>query len=158
MVGRTEVVVIDVGDVPADFELQDQEGRTVRWAQYRGRPVVVFFYPRADTPGCTKEACAFRDLGAAFAAKGAAVLGVSGDTVKRQAAFHAKYALNLTLLADPEKRILVPWGVYGEKKMYGKPVMGIVRSTFLFDAEGKVVRRWSPVRVDGHVDAVLAAL
>jgi peroxiredoxin Q/BCP len=158
MVRRTEVTVIEVGDAPADFELQDHEGRTVRWADYRGKPVVVFFYPRADTPGCTKEACAFRDLSTAFAAKGAAVLGVSADTVKRQAAFHAKYALNLTLLADPDKKILGPWGVFGEKKMYGKPVMGIVRSTFLFDAEGRVTRRWSPVKVDGHVDAVLAAL
>ena len=150
--------MLDVGDVPADFELQDQAGNPVRWADHRGRPVVVFFYPRADTPGCTKEACAFRDLSAAFAAKGAAVLGVSGDTVKKQASFHAKYGLTYPLLADPERKILEAWGVYGEKKMYGKPVMGIVRSTFLFDADGRVSRRWSPVKVDGHVDAVLAAL
>jgi peroxiredoxin Q/BCP len=150
--------MLDVGDVPEDFELADQAGNTVRWADYRGKPVIVFFYPRADTPGCTKEACAFRDLSAAFAEKGAAVLGMSADTVKRQQAFHAKYALGLTLLADPEKKVLGPWGVFGEKKMYGKPVQGIIRSTFLFDAAGKVVRRWSPVKVDGHVDAVLAAL
>ena len=150
--------MLDVGDVPEDFELADQAGNIVRWADYRGKPVVVFFYPRADTPGCTKEACAFRDLSAAFAARGAAVLGMSADTVKRQQAFHAKYALGLTLLADPEKTVLAPWGVFGEKKLYGKPVQGIIRSTFLFDAAGKVVRRWSPVKVDGHVDAVLAAL
>lgn len=150
--------MLDVGDVPADFELQDQNGNMVQWSDFRGRPVVVFFYPKADTPGCTKEACAFRDLSAAFAAKGAAVIGVSADTVKKQAAFDEKYALNLPLLADPERKVLESWGVYGEKRMYGKPVKGIIRSTFLFDAAGAVVRRWSPVKVDGHVDAVLAAL
>lgn len=150
--------MLDVGDVPADFELQDQDGNTVRWADYRGKPVVVFFYPKADTPGCTKEACAFRDLAPAFAAKGAAVLGVSADSVKRQSSFRAKYGLTATLLADPDKKILGPWGVFGEKKMYGKPVQGIIRSTFLFDATGAVVRRWSPVKVDGHAEAVLAAL
>lgn len=150
--------MLDVGDRPADFALADQDGKTVRWDSFRGHPVVVFFYPKADTPGCTKEACAFRDLSAAFAAKGAAVVGVSADPVKRQLAFHTKYALGLPLLADPEHVILDPWGVYGEKKLYGKPVKGIIRSTFLFDGDGRVVRRWSPVKVDGHVDAVLAAL
>lgn len=150
--------MLDVGDVPADFELQDQDGNTVRWADYRGKPVVVFFYPKADTPGCTKEACAFRDLSAAFAAKGVAVVGVSADSVKRQSSFRAKYGLTATLLADPDKKILGPWGVYGEKKMYGKPVQGIIRSTFLFDATGAVTRRWSPVKVDGHAEAVLAAV
>jgi peroxiredoxin Q/BCP len=149
--------MLDVGDHPAEFELGDQEGRPVRWSSLRGRKVVFFFYPKADTPGCTKEACAFRDLKGEFDALGVAVYGVSADSTKRQASFDTKYGLGLPLLADPERSILEPWGVYGEKKLYGKPVKGIIRSTFLFDEEGRVVRRWSPVKVDGHADAVLAA-
>jgi thioredoxin-dependent peroxiredoxin len=148
--------MIGVGDVPADFTLNDHTGAAVSWSSFRGRPVVVFFYPRADTPGCTKEACAFRDLRAEFDGAGAAVVGVSGDTVKKQGAFVDKYGLGLTLLADPDHVILEPWGVYGEKKMYGKVTKGIVRTTVLFDAEGRVAHVWSPVKVDGHVDAVLA--
>jgi thioredoxin-dependent peroxiredoxin len=148
--------MIAVGDVPADFTLNDHTGAAVPWSSFRGRPVVFFFYPRADTPGCTKEACAFRDLRAEFDRAGAAVVGVSGDTVKKQAAFVDKYGLGLTLLADPERVVLEPWGVYGDKKMYGKVTKGIVRTTVLFDAEGRVAHVWSPVKVDGHVDAVLA--
>lgn len=149
--------MLDVGDKPADFELQDQQGNAVAWSSLRGRKVVFFFYPKADTPGCTREACAFRDLKAAFDAKGVAVYGVSADSVKRQSSFDTKYGLGLPLLADPDKVVLEAWGVYGEKKMYGKTVKGIVRSTFLFDEDGAVLRRWSPVKVDGHADAVLAA-
>lgn len=147
--------MLAIGDTVADFTLPDQQGNPVRWADLRGKPVVVFFYPKADTPGCTREACAFRDLKAEFEAAGARVLGASADPVKRQASFDGKYGLGITLLADPEKQILAPWGVYGEKKMYGKTVMGIVRTTVLFDAEGRVAHVWSPVKVDGHVDKVL---
>ncbi|MCB9689994.1 MAG: peroxiredoxin [Alphaproteobacteria bacterium] len=150
--------MLDVGEKPADFELQDQQGNTVAWSSLRGRKVVFFFYPKADTPGCTKEACAFRDLRAAFEAKGVAVYGVSGDSVKRQSSFDTKYGLGLPLLADPDRSLLEAWGVLGEKKMYGKTVKGIIRSTFLFDEDGAVVKRWSPVKVDGHADAVLAAV
>ena len=150
--------MLDVGDRPDDFELQDQHGAAVRWSSLRGRKVVVFFYPKADTPGCTKEACSFRDLGAELRAAGAEVIGVSADTVRKQASFADKHSLGYPLLADPEHAVLGPWGVFGEKKMYGKTVKGIVRSTFLFDEEGRVVRRWSPVKVEGHAEAVLAAL
>jgi peroxiredoxin Q/BCP len=145
------------GDRPADFTLQDQEGREVAWSSFRGAPVVVFFYPKADTPGCTREACGFRDLRAEFAALGVAVVGVSADPVKRQAGFARKYELGFPLLADPERAVIEPWGVWAEKKNYGKAYMGIVRSTFLFDRDGRVVRAWSPVKVDGHVEAVLEA-
>jgi thioredoxin-dependent peroxiredoxin len=148
--------LLAIGDIPHGFTLQDQHGNPVAWDSYRGRPVVVFFYPKADTPGCTREACAFRDLRAEFEAAGAAVIGISADPVRRQAAFGEKYDLNLTLLADPDHVVLEPWGVWGDKKMYGKTVRGIVRSTFLFDADGRVAQVWSPVKVDGHVDAVLA--
>lgn len=147
--------MIAAGDVPADFTLPDQTGTPVAWASFRGKPVVVFFYPRADTPGCTKEACAFRDLRAEFAAAGVAVIGMSGDTVKKQSAFVEKYGLGLQLLADPDHVVLDPWGVYGEKMMYGKATKGIIRTTVLFDAAGRALHVWSPVKVDGHVDKVL---
>jgi peroxiredoxin Q/BCP len=149
--------MLDVGAVPAPFTLPDQEGREVAWASLRGQPVVVFFYPRADTPGCTQEACDFRDLGEAFSALGVRVLGVSGDPVKKQGNFARKHALGMPLLCDVDRVILGAWGVWGTKMMYGKPHEGIIRSTFLFDAEGRVARVWSPVKVKGHVDEVLAA-
>ena len=147
--------MLSVGDIVDDFTLQDQRGADVRWSDLRGRPVVVFFDPKADTPGCTKEACAFRDTRALFEEAGAAVIGISADPVKRQAAFSDKYDLNVPLLADPERRVLEPWGVWAEKKNYGKTYMGIVRTTVLFDAEGRVAHVWSPVKVAGHVEQVL---
>lgn len=150
--------MLDVGEIPAEFALQDDAGNTVSWGSLRGRRVVIFVYPRASTPGCTTEACDFRDLSAAFAAKGVAVFGLSADTVKRQASFREKQGLTMPLLADPEKVVLGPWGVFGDKKMYGKTVQGIIRSTFLFDEHGKVARRWSPVKVAGHAQAVLDAV
>lgn len=150
--------MLAVGDTVDDFNLLDQNGETVQWSALRGTPVVVFFYPRANTPGCTKEACAFRDLQAEFEAAGATVIGVSGDSVKAQSNFTNKHDLNMPLLSDPDHVILEPWGVWGEKKMYGKTSMGIIRSTFWFDADGVVQQVWSPVRVKGHVDAVLEAV
>jgi thioredoxin-dependent peroxiredoxin len=148
--------VLAVGDSVQDFALQDQHGETVRWSSFLGRPVVVFFYPRADTPGCTKEACAFRDLGTEFEAAGASIVGISGDTVKRQASFDQKHGLGLTLLADPDHVVLEPWGVWADKTLYGRTSKGIVRTTILFDRAGRVAQVWSPVKVAGHVDAVLA--
>jgi thioredoxin-dependent peroxiredoxin len=148
--------MLDVGDVPVDFVLKDDHGKDTRWKDLRKRPVVVFFYPRASTPGCTKEACAFRDLGAEFGKLGVAVIGISGDSVAAQAKFRDAQGLTFPLLSDPEHAVLEPWGVYGEKKLYGKTVNGVIRSTFLFDKAGKVVKRWSPVKVDGHADVVLA--
>lgn len=149
--------MLEPGDEPADFTLPDADGQPVRWSDFRGRPVVVFFYPKASTPGCTKEACAFRDLRQEFEALGVAVLGVSADSPRRQANFRDKHELGIPLLSDEERTILEPWGVWAEKRNYGRTYMGIVRSTFLFDAEGVVRRAWSNVRVAGHADEVLAA-
>ena len=147
--------MLAVGDTVEDFTLLDQHGAEVRWSDLRGKPVVVFFYPRANTPGCTREACAFRDLRGEFEAEEVQVLGVSADSVRAQSNFATKHELAMPLLSDPDHAILEPWGVWGEKKMYGKTSMGIIRSTFLFDGEGVVRHVWSPVRVNGHVDAVL---
>jgi peroxiredoxin Q/BCP len=149
--------MLDVGDRPEEFSLSDQNGNEVAWSSLRGKPVVVFFYPKANTPGCTKEACAFRDLGGEFGELGVQVIGMSADSVKRQSNFDAKFELGMPLLSDPDHVVLEPWGVWGEKKMYGKTHMGIIRSTFLFDADGVVVNAWPKVRVKGHVDAVLEA-
>lgn len=149
--------MLDVGDIPEDFTLSDQHGEDVAWSSFRGAPVVVFFYPKASTPGCTTEACGFRDLKGDFAAVGVAVVGMSADTVRRQKNFADKQGLDYPLLSDTEHVVVAPWGVWGEKKNYGKTYEGIHRSTFLFDADGKVVRAWPKVRVKGHVDEVLAA-
>lgn len=149
--------MLEQGDKPADFTLPDADGRPVRWSDFRGRPVVVFFYPKASTPGCTQEACAFRDLRQEFEALGVAVIGVSADSPRRQANFRNAHGLGFPLLSDEERTILEPWGVWAEKRNYGRTYMGIVRSTFLFDADGVVQRVWRNVRVAGHADAVLAA-
>ena len=148
--------MLAVGDTVPDFTLPDQEGAPVSWASFRGKPVVVFFYPKADTPGCTREACGFRDRKAEFEAAGARVIGISADSEKRQASFDAKYGLGLRLLSDPEHRVLEPWGVWADKTMYGRTSKGIVRTTVLFDADGRVAAIWPKVKVDGHVDQVLA--
>ncbi len=149
--------MLEPGQTPADFTLLDQTGAPVAWSSLRGRPVVVFFYPKASTPGCTQEACDFRDLRGTFDALGVTVIGASADAPKSQARFAEKQALPFPLLSDPEHVVLVPWGVWGKKKLYGKDYDGIVRTTVLFDAQGKVVQVWSPVKVAGHVDAVAAA-
>ncbi|MCB9669726.1 MAG: thioredoxin-dependent thiol peroxidase [Alphaproteobacteria bacterium] len=148
--------MIAPGDTVADFTLTDQSGAEVTWGALRGSPAVFFFYPKASTPGCTTEACAFRDLAPEFAALGVNVFGISADSVKRQAGFATKYDLTMPLLADEQRQVIEAWGVWQEKKNYGKTYMGIVRSTVLFDADGKVAEVWSPVRVKGHADAVLA--
>ena len=147
--------MIAVGDTVEDFTLTDQAGETVSWSGLRGTPVVFFFYPKASTPGCTKEACAFRDLSGEFAALGVRVFGISADTVKRQSNFATKYELDMPLLADTEREVIEAWGVWQEKKNYGRTYMGIVRTTVLFDAAGQVVEVWSPVKVKDHAEAVL---
>jgi len=147
--------MIEPGTSVDGFTLKDHEGNEVAWDSFRGKPVVFFFYPKANTPGCTKEACAFRDLSAEFDKRGVQVVGVSADSVKRQSNFVNKYDLTMPLLSDPDHEILKPWGVWGEKKMYGKTYEGIIRSTFLFDADGTLVHVWPKVRVKGHAEAVL---
>ena len=147
--------MIEAGATVADFTLTTHDGTEITWSELRGQPAVFFFYPKANTPGCTKEACAFRDLRAEFDSLGVRVFGVSADSVKKQSNFVNKYELTMPLLADTERTIIEAWGAWGEKKMYGKTYMGIIRSTFLFDAEGTLVRVWPKVKVTGHADEVL---
>lgn len=150
--------MLEIGQSPDPFVLPAHDGTEVRWVDLRGAPAIFFFYPKASTPGCTTEACDFRDLGAAFGARGARVFGVSADSIKRQQNFATKNDLTMPLLSDPERTILEPWGVWGEKKLYGKVYEGIVRSTFLFDHQGVLQAVWRGVKIKGHADAVLARL
>ena len=149
---------IEEGDAAPDFTLQADDGREVTLSQLRGKPVVLYFYPKDDTPGCTKEACAFRDRRDEIAAAGAVVLGVSPDDVASHARFRDKFSLNFPLLADPGHRVADAYGAWREKSLYGKTSMGIQRSTFLIDREGKVRKAWKKVSVDGHDAEVLSAL
>jgi peroxiredoxin Q/BCP len=148
----------DVGRKAPAFALEDQAGRTHKLADYAGRPVILYFYPKDDTPGCTKEACAFRDLLPRFQRGKAAVLGVSVLDVASKAKFAAKHQLNFPLLADPDHAVAERYGAWKQKSMYGKTYMGVARTTFLIGPDGRVARRWDDVKVDGHADEVLAAL
>ncbi len=139
------------GDTAPDFTLPDADGKPVALADYRGRRVVVYFYPAAGTPGCTKQACDFRDSLAELNGAGLDVLGVSADKPAKLAKFRDKEGLTFPLLADPEKDVLNAWGVFGEKQMYGKTVTGVIRSTFVIDPDGKVEVAQYNVRATGHV-------
>jgi peroxiredoxin Q/BCP len=144
--------------VPApQFSLPRDGGATVSLDEFRSRKLVLYFYPRADTPGCTREAQAFSALQAAFTAAGAAVLGVSADPVKAQDAFKRKYDLKIPLASDETQKMLSAYGVWGEKSMYGRKFMGIERATFLIGSDGRIARIWRKVKVDGHAEDVLAA-
>ena len=149
---------MEINDKVADFTLQTDEGKTVSLSDYAGKPVVLFFYPRADTPGCTVEACSFRDGFGKLKAAGAVVLGISRDTVKDQAKFKAKFELPYTLLADPEEKVCNQFGVMKEKNMYGKKVMGIERTTFVIGPDRRLVHVFPKVTPEGHADEVLAML
>lgn len=144
------------GKAPA-FQLPRDGGASVSLADYAGKKLVIFFYPRADTPGCTKEAMDFSRLADAFANSGSAVLGVSADAVSAQEAFRDKHRLSIPLISDEAHAMLNAYGVWGEKSMYGKTFMGIVRTTVLIDRTGKIARIWRNVKVDGHAEEVLAA-
>ena len=146
------------GDKAPAFSLPGDDGHTHTLAAQKGKPVVLYFYPRDLTPGCTTEACDFRDRMERLSAHGAVVFGVSKDTLKSHAKFKEKHALNFTLLADEDLAVQKAYGSYGEKMMYGKATLGTIRSTFLIDGKGKIARVWPKVRVAGHVDDVLAAL
>jgi peroxiredoxin Q/BCP len=146
---------VEAGFRPDDFTLTDDAGNLVTWSGLRGAPVVVFFYPRANTPGCTTESIAFSRLEPEFRAIGVRVIGASADSVKAQCSFKEKHALTVPLLSDPDKVVLTAWGVWGEKTLYGKTSMGIKRTTFLFDADGALVHVWNSVKVDGHAEKVL---
>ncbi len=149
---------IEEGSKAPDFTLAADDGTKVKLSALRGAPVVLYFYPKDDTPGCTKEACAFRDASKELKKLGASVYGISPDDVASHVKFRDKFSLNFPLLADPEHKIAEKYGAWREKNMYGKKTMGIARSTFIIDKEGKVARVWKAVKVDGHDAAVLAAL
>ena len=146
------------GDRIPDFSLSDQEGKLRTPADFAGKPLVVYFYPKDDTPGCTKEACSFRDAYADLRAKGAAVVGISADGASSHLKFARKYELPFTLLADPEKTAIKAFGAWGEKSMYGKTYEGILRSTFVFGADGIVKKVFPKVSPAEHAAEVLAAL
>jgi len=143
--------------IPA-FTLEADDGSEVKSADLKGSPVVLYFYPADDTPGCTREACAFRDRSAELKKLGAKVYGISPDDVVSHVKFKGKYKLNFPLLADPDHRVAEQFGAWREKNMYGKKSMGIVRSTFLIGPDGKVQRVWRSVKVDGHDEKVIEAL
>jgi len=140
------------------FSLPDETGSLVSSASLAGKPYVIYFYPKDDTPGCTKEACDFRDNIKAFNNAKVRVLGVSPDDSKRHAKFKEKYELNFTLLSDVDKTLIGAYGIWIKKLNYGREYMGVQRSTFLIDKAGKIAKAWNGVRVPGHVDAVLASL
>ena len=149
---------IEEGNKAPAFTLPADDGSKVKLSDLKGNPVVLYFYPRDDTPGCTKEACAFRDQKSEIEKRGAVVLGVSADDIASHVKFRDKYELNFPLLADTDHKIAEKYGAWREKNMYGKKSMGIQRSTFLIDAEGKVAKVWKRVQVDGHDQQVLDAL
>lgn len=155
--------LIEVGSKAPAFSLKDQRGTTHTLSDYRGKPLVLYFYPKDDTPGCTTQACDFRDLFPRFEGAGIPVLGVSPDDVASHEAFAAKFDLPFPLLADVPGPDGVPpvcdaYGVWQEKSMYGRSYMGVQRTTYLIDAQGRIAQRWDRVKVPGHVEAVLAAL
>jgi thioredoxin-dependent peroxiredoxin len=150
--------MVEAGQPAPTFTLPNQDGAPVALEDLRGRPVVIYFYPKDDTPGCTTQACGIRDQWAAFEDAGAAVLGISPDTVASHARFAGKHDLPHTLLADPDKEVLEAYGAWGEKVLYGKTTVGVIRSTFLVDREGTVAKVWKRVQTATHADRVLQAI
>jgi thioredoxin-dependent peroxiredoxin len=150
--------MLAVGDTAPDFELLDQGGQTVRLSAYRGQPVVLYFYPKADTPGCTTQACGIRDRSSEYADAGAVVLGVSPDEPKVLKKFADKYDLPFTLLSDDGHKVAEAYGVWAEKSMYGRKYWGNERTTFVIDGDGKIARVFPKVSPKSHDDVVLEAL
>ncbi len=148
----------EIGSNAPSFNLISDSGEQVKLSTLKGNPVVLYFYPRDDTPGCTKEACAFRDRKEELQNLGAVVLGVSPDSVESHVEFRDKYELNFPLLADNDNKVAEEYGAWREKNMYGKKSMGIQRSTFLIDSSGKIAKVWKRVKVDGHDTQVIQAL
>lgn len=150
--------MIEPGKKAPAFALPDQEGKTHHLSDYAGQPVVLYFYPKDDTPGCTRESCAFQDNLPKFKKGKAVVLGVSVLDSKSKAKFAEKHGLTFPLLADEDHAIMEQYGVWQEKSMYGKKYLGVARTTYLIGPDGKVVKRWDGVKVDGHAEEVLAAV
>ena len=149
--------MLNVGDIAPDFSSKDQNGNAVNLADYKGKKVVLYFYPKDDTPGCTKQACSFRDADETYNAKGIKVFGVSTDDEKSHQKFISKFQLPFDLLADTDKSIVESYGVLGEKSMYGKTYLGTTRKTFLIGEDGKIAKIFDKVNVEGHADEVLEA-
>lgn len=145
------------GDAAPDFTAKDQDGNDVKLADFSGKKIVLYFYPKDDTPGCTKEACSFRDANDIYAEKDIKVIGVSTDSEKSHQKFISKYSLPFTLLADTEKIIVNDYGVYAEKSLYGRKYMGVNRTTFLIDENGKIVKIFKKINVSEHAQEVLTA-
>jgi peroxiredoxin Q/BCP len=150
--------MLKVGDTAPDFTAPTDTGATVRLKDFRGKKVILYFYPKDDTPGCTKEACEFRDLAGDFKKKDAVVLGVSVDGVDSHAKFKAKYKLPFPLVSDEDRKIVEAYGVWKEKSMYGRKYMGVERTTFVIDEKGMIAGIEAKVKVDGHAAAMLAAV
>ena len=149
---------MDINDKAPEFTLLDQDEKDVSLKDFRGKTVVLYFYPRADTPGCTKESCEFRDTDKKIQKAGAVILGISADTPKAQRKFQEKYHLPFTLLADTDKKVCNAFGVIKEKNMYGKKVMGIARTTFIIGPDGKIAHIFNNVKPEGHAEQVLEYL
>jgi peroxiredoxin Q/BCP len=146
------------GDLAPNFTIPDQDGNPVSLRDFAGSTVIVYFYPADDTPGCTKEACQFNENLSAFQRSGAKVVGISPDSAATHVRFREKYGLAFPLLSDPAHEVMEAYGAWGEKTMYGKKTVGTIRSTFVVDGDGKVVRAWYNVRADGHAAKVLESL
>jgi peroxiredoxin Q/BCP len=146
------------GDIAPPFSLPDQDGKLVSLSDFAGRRVVVYFYPADDTPGCTKEACQFSDLFDEYAALGVEVVGISPDGGTKHQKFRVKFGLRIVLLSDPGHEVMELYGAFGPKTLYGRKTVGVVRSTFLVGADGRIERAWYNVRADGHAAKVLEAL
>ena len=141
-----------------DFTLTDQNGKRTALSSFRGKKVILYFYPKDDTPGCTKEACSMRDNFPSFSASDAVVIGISPDSTESHRKFADKYNLPFILLSDPEKEVMKSYGAYGEKMLYGKKTVGVIRSTFLIDEEGRVLKIWKKVNTATHGDDVMKEL
>jgi peroxiredoxin Q/BCP len=152
------MAMIEEGKKAPEFKLASSAGGEVSLKDLRGKIVVVYFYPKDDTPGCTREACAFRDSQAALKRRGVVVLGISGDSLASHEKFRDKYDLNFPLLSDPDKAVAKKYGAWGEKVMYGKKTVGMIRSTFVVDGAGVVRKVFPRVKVDGHAEQVLEAV
>ncbi len=155
--GSTKEIALKEGAKAPPFDLPRDGGGSVSLADFKGRKLVLCFYPRADTPGCTRESIAFSKLRAGFAKAGTEVIGISADPVKAQDAFKKKHKLTVALLSDEKHEMLEAYGAWGKKSMYGKTFMGIIRKTVLIGPDGRIARLWPKVKVDGHAEEVLAA-
>lgn len=144
--------------IAPDFTLPDSDNNKIRLKDFRGKKVIIYFYPKDDTPGCTKEACSFKDNYTDIQNKNTVILGISPDSIKSHIKFKDKYNLNFYLLSDEDKKVIQKYEAYGEKKMYGKTYMGVIRSTYILDEEGKIIKVFPNVKVNGHTEEVLKYL